>query len=237
MIQIQLLGIGAVKIVSNERTIYIDAFNSFNEVPPVKENDLLLFTHNDSDHFLCDKLKGNISNNNIVIGPPSITYPIFESKFINPNNLIIYYPVNYYEPQQYEDKETIIKVFNTDHFIGWHNVHISFLIEIENKKIYITGDSYIRKENEQALQNIDCIIASLMNESIASGKIDKQYGKYYHVWELIELKEKLKPNTIIGNHMINCGWTINPADLREIIERERILDVIIPVSSEEVVII
>jgi L-ascorbate metabolism protein UlaG (beta-lactamase superfamily) len=234
---IQLLGIGAIKITNNQQAIYIDAFNCFNEAPRINENDIILFTHNDSDHFLCEKMKGKILNNSVIIGPPSIAYPIFESNLMNAKNVKIYYPTNYSEPQQYKDNGLTINIYNTEHFIGWHNVHVSYLIEIGNNRIYITGDSKIRSENEKELENIDCIIYSLLNEYIEKSKIERKYGKYFHIWELLELKARLKPKKIIGNHMINCDWSINPDDLRRLIVSDNIEDIIIPVSNEEVIII
>jgi hypothetical protein len=67
--------------------------------------------------------------------------------------------------------------------------------------------------------------------------IEPKYKKYLHMCEIIELKTKLAPKMIIGNHMINWEWAINPVDLREIIEKENTEGIVIPTTSEEIVTI
>ncbi|HMB23619.1 MAG TPA: hypothetical protein VKP08_12335, partial [Anaerolineales bacterium] len=78
-IRIQLLGIGAARIQLGETLVYIDAFNDYNDKPLISRNDLILFTHTDGDHFSVAKLAETIKQENLVVGPPSISYACLQA--------------------------------------------------------------------------------------------------------------------------------------------------------------
>ena len=50
-VEVNLLGIGAVKLCSEQATIYIDAFSELVKPQHIEKADLILVTHADGDHF------------------------------------------------------------------------------------------------------------------------------------------------------------------------------------------
>lgn len=127
--KISLLGIGALKIQLEHFSIYIDAINSFNSMPTIFENDILLFTHDDDDHFFIEKFK-NKNINNTVIAPPNVILDFYKSNIIY-DKLNDFLPHEYGKPINHTIQNVEITIFQTQHFIDWHNTQISFLINVE----------------------------------------------------------------------------------------------------------
>src|SRR5512134_2431232 len=146
-INIQLLGIGAAKIQLGETAVYIDAFNDYTDAPQISKDDLILFTHTDGDHFSAARLAEEMKSDHLVLGPPRMSHACLHSG-IGIDQIKEFYPNEYAAPIPFEKDDIKISVYNTDHFLNWHNVHVSYLIEYKNRKIYFTGDSSIRVENE-----------------------------------------------------------------------------------------
>jgi hypothetical protein len=67
-ISVKLLGVGAIDVCLADSThIYIDAFNTINSVPPLQENDLVIFTHADGDHFSFENIIVPENQDDIVV--------------------------------------------------------------------------------------------------------------------------------------------------------------------------
>lgn len=233
-IDIQLLGIGAAKIQLGDTLVYVDAFNDYNDKPLTSRNDLILFTHTDGDHFSAAKLAEAIKQENLVLGPPSMSCACIKAG-IGVDQIKEFYPTKYAEPMLFEKDDIRIFIYNTDHFVNWHNIHVSYLIEYKSRKIYFTGDSWIRPENENDLKGVDCIIYSLLNENVVKGFIDRKYGKYFCLCEILELKKRLEPKLIVGNHLLDCDWAADPKEVSALVCMENVPEVVIPVSAQEVV--
>ena len=233
-LKISLLGIGAVKIQLEQYSIYIDAVNNFNSLPKFKENDLLLFTHGDEDHFSIDKFQPE-NINNLIIAPPNVILELYKSTKVQKDKLIDFLPHEYGKPLNYKIDSVDISIFNTPHFIDWQNTHISFLICAEGKKIFVTGDSRIQAEDHKFISDVDCLIYSLLDFDIVKGRLDKRFGKYKHLIEIIELQRSLTPKKIIGNHLLNCDWAVNPGDIKELLKKEKIDNVEIPTSDKDII--
>lgn len=232
---VQLLGIGACRIQLKDKSILIDAFNDYNEAPKVSDHDIILFTHSDGDHFQVKKIEDSIKRTNLIIGPPSITYDCLCTKKIHEDQLTICYPNEYQSPITKIINDITVTVFNTQHFLDWHNIHVSFLIEYNDKKIYFTGDSYIQDDNLEKLFGIDCLIYSLLEARTVKGIIDRKYGKYFNLCEIIEVKHKVSPKIFIGNHLIECNWATDPIELMKLINSESISDVYIPINKNDII--
>lgn len=231
-IKINLLGIGAVRIELEEFAIYIDAFNDRNAAPVVTNKDLLLFTHDDRDHFFDEALLKTY-NDNVIVGPPSIVLPVWKSERIQRDHLKIFYPNEYGKPDKFCYNDVTISIFNTAHFLNWHNSHVSYLIEAGKKRIYVTGDSSIQDEDQERLRGVDCILYSLLDYEVVKELKSKKHGKYAHLTELLKVQKELSPALILGNHLINCSWAVDPGELRDFIKREDIDGIVIPVAAEE----
>jgi hypothetical protein len=95
----------------------------------------------------------------------------------------------------------------------------------------------VRRKPEKDFYGIDCIIYSLLQYEIVKGQIDKTYGKYFHLCELLGVIKNVNPKLIIGNHLINCDWAVDPNELKELLFSQGMGNVVIPISTLETVII
>lgn len=232
--KVRFLGIGAVKIEFNGFSLYIDACNEYCEIPELVEGDILLFTHDDGDHFSAEIVSQCALKTTRIIGPPSIIHPLWKQESISHEQLTVLYPKDYHMPELFSVDALTIKSFNTDHFMGWHNIHISFLFEYEGKRIYFSGDSYYRKENLDQIHGVDVYIHSLLKEDVVKGRMDKAYAKHYHVCEIIDLVREVEPVLLMINHLVGCDWAVDPTQLRSYLRENGIDKAIVPVSSSEI---
>jgi hypothetical protein len=229
---ITLLGIGAVKIVLKRFSLYLDAFNTYIKPPVLERGDLVLFTHDDPDHFDVESLLESLLPDTVIIGPPSIAKPLWETGRVSPGQVRIVYPKEYDKPDILDLGDVTIRVFNTDHFLGWHNVHVSFLLESGGKRIYVTGDSAVRAENNDELARLDCLVASLLNEDTVKGRIDRKWAASFNLCEIISLQNRLNPRLLVVNHLIGCEWAADPGELGSLLVDKGLVNVIVPVHCE-----
>lgn len=229
-VTIEMLGVGACCLSLGDRRILIDAYNEFYTMKDTHPNDILLFTHDDRDHFLAEKVLEHASVN-LVIGPPSIAYPLLASGKMDPAQLKIIYPPEKANPQDYMVDDIKISVIQTEHFIGWNTIHVSYLITVREKKIFVTGDSYIDPTRPQLYENLDCLIYSLIKEEVVKGKMNSEAGVIYHLQEIQEIKYRYNPQLIVCNHVLNCGWSVDGDLMAECLERNHIRDVFVPVKG------
>lgn len=235
-IKINLLGIGGAKLEFAETSVYIDAFNKFIPAQKLNKKDIILFTHADDDHFGKKELF-ECYNNNAIIGPPSIAYPLLANTGLNPDSLNIVYPAHTNDPKEIKAGNLDIKVYQTKHFIDWEPDHISFLIKYMGKKIYITGDSYTFAWEDPEIYSVDALVYSLVYKDVVKGQMNSADGAQMHIPELKNLQDKLKPECIIGNHLINCDWTVSTDDMKNAIQKAGLKNIIITESIEEEIII
>lgn len=225
-IRIRLLGIGGVEIDFDGFSVYVDAFNDYIKPPGLRKGDIVLFTHDDADHFYAPALLGAIGDQKII-GPPSIAYPLLAGTGLDPALVTIVYPPNLVSPIEMETGGLGIKVYQTTHFNGWQPPHISFLLSYHGKKIYITGDSITFDFDDCGLYGLDALIYSMIPKELRSTSVRE------HVMELREIQERLNPACIIGNHLIGCEWAVSPADLKQELMREDVRNIAIPQSEKE----
>jgi L-ascorbate metabolism protein UlaG (beta-lactamase superfamily) len=224
--KINLLGIGAIRIDGAQRRLYVDAFA--HGVPPFETGraDLILVTHDDGDHFLPDKTaraaRETAAN---VVGPPSIAYPLLAGEGFPPEQLEIIYPIHLTKPITHEVRGIKLKVYQTTHFNNWEPVHISYLIELADRKIYVAGDSFIMHEEDPDLMNLDAVICNLVTPVM-----DPAAGA-----DLIEkVLRTFRPRHVIANHLIACDWTVSPADLAKEVEERRLNGVVVIETPQQV---
>ena len=231
---VRLLGIGAVSLRIDASTYYIDAFNDYNEPPNLSENDVILFTHDDKDHFSTVKLAKSLKASNVIIGPPSIGLPLITEASARKEQIHLNYPVEGDSPISFKNGPVIVKTFRTAHFLDWHAIHVSYLLEIGNLKIYITGDSDLSQIQKTYLEGID---VSLLNSDIAKGKIPNKYGTLFAIVDLLKIQYEYQPRMIVGNHLINCNWAVNPKELNEMVKEQELSNIEIPYRAEDEVYI
>ncbi|MBY8983367.1 MAG: MBL fold metallo-hydrolase [Candidatus Lokiarchaeota archaeon] len=227
-IKIRTLGIGALKIWTNEMTCVVDAFiDEYHQFQVFNDDniDIILITHDDGDHFSPFQVANNVQKTNaIVVGPPSITYPLLVQENLPSKNLKIIFHPKRYEGVQAEIKRVPIKVYNTEHFLEHYPVHISFLIEIEGKRIYISGDSNEITEKDPQLKNLDLLILNFV-------KPEKNISDISIIKDIIN---KFQPKKVLINHLLNCDWTFTPSELKREIESQKLNEVVILENRSEI---
>lgn len=228
---VKMLGVGACSLEMGNRRILIDAYNEFYTMQDTHPDDILLFTHDDRDHFMAEKVL-EYSQGNLVIGPPSIAYPLLASGEMDPAQLKIIYPPEKANPQDYMVDDVKISVIQTEHFVGWNTIHVSYLIAMGEKRIFVTGDSYIDPNRPQLYENLDCLVYSLIKEEVVKGKMSSETGVIYHLQEIKEIQYRYNPKLIVCNHVLNCGWSVDGDVMAECLERNHISGVFVPVQGK-----
>jgi len=98
-LKINLLTISAIKMSDGRKTIYVDAFADQVKPFEVEEADLILATHADGDHFHPHKTaRAARKTGAMVVGPPSIAYPLLADERFPPEQLEIIYPIHLTKP-------------------------------------------------------------------------------------------------------------------------------------------
>ncbi len=236
-IKIRALGVGAVEIKTCRNRIFVDAQNSFNETEILDEGDILIFTHDDADHFDASKLQ-NIKDLNIkIIGPPSIVKPIIKEDKARIDQIVAIYSQNNNNPASIEFDEIIITSLTTPHFNHWNAIHNSYLIQIKNRRVFVTGDSLLTKEVSELIGNIDVAICNLVDEGYLTGKGEPRHAFHHLLSYLLSIMSDCKPGRIIGTHLINFDGTVDAKTLKKLIEDYQFSNIIIPIATDEIICI
>ena len=150
----------SIKIEGKEITIYVDPFHINDES---KDADLILVTHDHFDHYSPDDIK-KVSNENTVVLKLK-PYETFEMK-----NAKIEAVPSYNVEKEFHPKEN-----------NW----VGYLIEVDNKIIYVTGDTDAQLEIDK---KIDYLLIPIG-------------GTYtFDVNSAVEYTNKVKPKTVIPTH-------------------------------------
>jgi len=149
---IKCLGHATIKMSNSDKIIYIDPYNikeAYNDA------DIIFVTHSHYDHFSEeDILKVKKESTKIVI-TEELYQKILELGFAE-EDIITVKPNEEY---QIEDiKFSTVPSYNTNKkFHPKENNWVGYIIEINNVKYYIAGDTDITEENK----NIECDVAFL----------------------------------------------------------------------------
>lgn len=228
-VEVNLLGIGAVRLSSAQATIYIDAFSELVKPQHRERADLILVTHADGDHFEPQETaRAAIEMGAMVVGPPGIAYPLLANTPLPAKQLRIIYPIHLKKPVREEICGIKVKVYQTKHFNDWEPDHISYLIELGGRKFYITGDSSTIDETDPDLKQIDGMIYSLVMDFSTPEAVRA------HVEAIEKVQQKFTPRFIFPNHLIHCQWTIEPTVLQESVRQKGLAGVLIAEDEKQV---
>lgn len=133
----------SIKIMGSDKIFYIDPYLIEKSV---NDADYIFITHEHYDHLSNDDIGKVIKEDTIIIVPESCYDKVLE--FGYPNDIVKVKPNSKYGLEDLTfatiPAYNINKLYHTENS-GW----VGYLIDIDNKKYYITGDTDINKENKQ----------------------------------------------------------------------------------------
>lgn len=137
---IECLGHSTIKLIKNGNIIYIDPF----EIKDVKNDaDIIFITHSHYDHFSIEDINKIWNENTILI----VTEDLIEKvPNYNEKSVIIVKPNEEYNVKGINF--TTVPAYNTNkQFHPKSNNWVGYIIELDNVKYYIAGDTDINEDN------------------------------------------------------------------------------------------
>lgn len=147
---VECLGHSSIRIRKNGKTIYIDPFK-------IKENrndaDYIFITHNHYDHFSEEDIRKVKNEDTIIVATEDLYTNILKLGFYAINVYIVK-PNNNYQIEGL--KFSTIPAYNINKkFHPKENGWVGYILDINNTKYYIAGDTDITEEN----QKVKCDVA------------------------------------------------------------------------------
>jgi L-ascorbate metabolism protein UlaG (beta-lactamase superfamily) len=228
-IEITVLGMAATKISNGSKNIYVDSFIDFKKHPlkpfDFSDADIVLVTHDHADHYDSQEIVSAVRKTNaVVVGPPSIAYPLLVDYSLSHENLRILYHQDPGTPASTIINGVTISSFSSLHFSDGDNmtIHNSYLLEMDGKRLFVTGDSNVITTKDNRLLHLDALIFNFVI-------FDKDIAK---VSLLEETQRKYSPKQLVPVHIIDCDWTIQPNDLSREVAKRNLKSVIILENSQ-----
>lgn len=177
---IKWLGHSSIKIVG-EKIIYIDPYNIEDEL---NDSDIIFITHNHYDHFSPEDIKKCMNENTKII----VTKDLYDDTLklgFKTKDIITVLPNNNYKVDDLSF-DTIPSYNINKEYHPKTNNWVGYIIEINNTKYYIAGDTDITEEAKQ----VKCDIAFLP----VGGTFTMDYQ------EAAILANEIKPKIVIPIH-------------------------------------
>ena len=162
--------------ISKGKTIYVDPFKIEKDT---NDADIVLVTHDHYDHFSPEDIEKIINNETIIVAP-KIAKALSKMR-----NTVLVEPNNVYEVKGI--KIETIPAYNVNkQFHPKDNQWVGYIIEIENIRYYIAGDTDVTSENKQ----VNCDVAFI--------PVGGTYTMNYT--EAAELVNAIKPKIVVPTH-------------------------------------
>ena len=144
-IDIQWIGHDGYRLSTSNKVIYIDPYKLSQKHNNKKDADLIFITHNHFDHLSIEDIDNLINSNTKIICSYECVQPL--NKRYNKNEIVTLNPK---EKSVIEDIEIeAVSAYNTNKsFHPKGDNKIGFIVNINNLKIYHTGDTDIIPEME-----------------------------------------------------------------------------------------
>lgn len=140
---IQVLCHSSIKI-NREKVIYFDPFKIDRKY---SDADFIFITHNHYDHYSEEDIEKVIKDNTVIIAPKTLNEKLL-SNGINENNIVIVEPNKNYTVQGL--KFETVPAYNINKpFHPKENNWVGYILELDNARYYIAGDTDITEENKK----------------------------------------------------------------------------------------
>lgn len=169
----------SIQLLGNKK-IYIDPYELKEEV---HDADYIFCTHSHYDHFSIKDIEKILKDNTKIITVLSAKEDAI--KLVGKENVLIVEPNENYEIDDIKFSTTY--AFNVDkHFHPKENKWVGFIIELDNKKYYIAGDT----DNIPEIRSVKADVAFL--------PVGGTYTMDYE--EVADLANVLDVNTVVPTH-------------------------------------
>ena len=165
--------------IEEDKIIYVDPFKIEQKY---NDADYIFCTHSHYDHFSPEDIEKVKKEDTIIIVPSDIEE---QARNIFNNNVVIVEPAKEYQIKDLKFKTTYAYNINKK-FHPKENKWVGYIIELNNKKYYIAGDT----DNIEEIQNIECDIALIP----IGGTFTMDYK------ESAELANTIKADIVIPTH-------------------------------------
>lgn len=166
---------------NKEKVIYVDPYNiddNYNNA------DIIFITHDHYDHYSEEDIAKIKKDNTIIIAPERLEEKILNFGF-SKNNIILVTPQQEYNVG--EIKFATIPAYNNNkEYHPKANNWVGYIIEINNVKYYIAGDTDFTEDNKK----VQCDVALVP----VGGKFTMDYK------EAADLINKIKPKVAVPTH-------------------------------------
>lgn len=162
--------------ISKRKTIYIDPFKIEKEM---HDADIIFITHDHYDHYSPEDVEKVAKEDTIIVAPKTV------KALSKMKNVVLVEPNKKYEIE--EIKVETIPAYNVNkQFHPKGNEWVGYIIEIDEERYYIAGDTDITPENKQ----VKCDVAFI--------PVGGTYTMNYE--EAAELTNIIKPKIAIPTH-------------------------------------
>ena len=165
--------------IEEDKIIYVDPFKIEQKY---NDADYIFCTHSHYDHFSPEDIEKVKKEDTTIIVPRDIEE---QARNIFNDNVVIVEPAKEYQIKDLKFKTTYAYNINKK-FHPKENKWVGYIIELNNKKYYIAGDT----DNIEEIQNIECGIALIP----IGGTFTMDYK------ESAELANTIKADIVIPTH-------------------------------------
>lgn len=200
---IECLGHSTIKINNNGKTIYIDPFK-INEIK--NDADIIFITHSHYDHFSPEDINKIRKADTIIVVTKDLCDEVINLGF-EQSNIVYVKPNHMYRVN--DIKVATIPAYNVNKkFHPKENDWVGYILEINNVKYYIAGDTDITDENKKVKCDVAFVpvggtytmvaeeAAELVNQIRPKIAVPIHYGSIVGTEKDAEVFEKLLDNDI-----------------------------------------
>lgn len=234
-ISLRNLGNSGVQIAYEETRIFIDAFHELSEKVELRNGDILLFTHDDADHYDSRYLPKLSSLDVQLMAPPTVILDLIQKGMIRAEQAVSVNSPLDTDPVSLEIDEVSIQGFNTPHFLGWKTIHCSFLIKLGAKRIFVTGDYSLKNGDIEGLDSLDGLVCNLVDEGFIKQKEDPRFAIHHLLSYLLRITGDYKLKWIYGVHLVNFEWTPSAEEMKKLVKTYGFDHIYLPQNSQETI--
>lgn len=207
---ISLIEHSAIRIRNKDKIIYFDPFRLGDKY--ICDADYIFITHSHWDHFSSQDIMQIKKEKTKIIATEDLKKQILELGF-DKENVLIVKPNNNYLVDNISFTTIPAYNLNKDYHKREYN-WVGYLINIDDKKVYIAGDT----DNTEEARKVECNIACV--------PVGGTYTMTFE--EAAELIKEIKPDVAIPTHYKSVVGTVEDAyNFKELLKKDVHVEILI----------